>query len=836
MAGGVPAAVEQDGNTVRLRAPVDSGRARIEIGFSGTMNSGSLGLYAGDGFVVTQMQPNYARNVFPCFDDPRLKATFDVSVNAGANDVVVTNGGTDALLPPCLLLIAAGEFQEITAGRVRLFSLDDPQRYAAALDAATDALGYLENYLGIAYPWGKLDLIVIPSFEVDGMESTGAIVFRGGAIADSERAATLVAHEVAHQWFGSLVTPRSWADLWLSEGFATWIAAKATGSEVNAVREIRTAMAADSARSARPLRGETLDPKEMFDTTTYAKGAAILRMVEASVGEEAFRSGVREYVRRHANGDASTDDLWFAEAAAPFLDAPGVPHLTFVWSGTSIRIVRRDAAKRMVPAFLRIALGDGTTVARHERIRDDVTEIAMPAAVAWVFGNANASGYYRCSYHDFGAIPLPELSAPERAAFLADVYDAAWSAESDTLVLLRVLEAMAGDQACAAMAGEIHEQLSDLLSNAPAASASDGMERLEQATGAERIAACELLLRKAGTRRAAWSYLKAHWNELQGDLISFGGRGAIPALAAASDPELRNDIAVFFAQHPPHGAERALQQTLEQIDARIRFREREQRKYLCRSIWVEAGRPAVTPQLRFAHSILNALTSALHGSLQTRLLFDQLALTSPEWMHSAGDLRNAHGGVEQLFFRLFRGEAIVNEPVVQLVSRARDDLNAAAAAAETALATIATEGAEPLRILAILGAREATARDSFLGGLIVFADLFDGEAQAAPWRAGLPAVERDIARTRMTLGRAAQGEIGGEFRAAVTAENFLLPGTLRSQAVDLTAIDAAMRGDRTFDHAAATWAAFGFSPDEAAAWRDAGYAHPAAARIAAERR
>jgi hypothetical protein len=176
-----------------------------------------------------------------------------------------------------------------------------------------------------------------------------------------------------------------------------------------------------------------------------------------------------------------------------------------------------------------------------------------------------------------------------------------------------------------------------------------------------------------------------------------------------------------------------------------------------------------------------------------RLLFDQLAIPAPQWMHPAADLRNAHAGIEQLFLRLFRGEAIVNDGVLPLVERMREDLTAAAATAEEAIAAIVSDANEPLKIVAVLVSREAVTREWFLGGLIAFADLFDGEGRAAPWRKAMPAIERDIARTRMTLTRAAAGDVDPAFRTMVATDNAALPATFRSHANDLGAVEAALR-------------------------------------------
>jgi aminopeptidase N len=858
-----------DGATARIleqtetTLTLEGGTSHVEIAFHGAMNEHAQGLYRGDGFCVTQMQPSNARRVFPCFDDPAFKATFDVTVTSG-EDVVITNGGTGAPMAAHMVLVAAGEFRisnfefrisdahprefairnpksEIRNSiPVRLLTLDEPHRYTYAIECARNALTFYENWLGLPYPWPQLDLIAVPTFEADGMESSGAIVFRSDAISGdaSERIATLVAHELAHQWFGSLVTPASWGELWLSEGFATWMAAKATGNDAALVREIRGAMGADSARSARPMRATAADAKELFDPIAYAKGAAILRMLESHAGEEPFRRGIAEYLHRHSNGCATAADLWrvlhevtgidAAALASPFTDHAGVPQLHFAWSGKSMSISRRDAAARVIPLSMRVILEDGTSVLHRAVIRDDLTTLAMPSPLRSLLGNAGASGYYRSTYAHWSAVALHDASAAEKTAFLSDLYDAVWSAESDVLVLLRALESHGEDADTTALRQEISEQVTELLGRSQASPSSPAAapDELSRTAGAQRIAMCEALLRHPATRRATWSYLKDHWTDLQDELISFGGRGAIPSLAAVSEPDLRNDIAAFFAQHPPRGAERALQHTLEQIDARIRFREREQRRYDCRAIWIDAGRPQATPQLRFAHSILNGVTSALYGSLHARLLLDQLRVTAPEWMHTAADLRNVVGGLEQRFLRLFRGEALVDHAVMELAGRAREDLNATAAMAEGA----------PLEILTIFASREVTAREHFLSGMIAFADLLEGEEHADRVRPALAAVERDVMTARINVVRVQRGAVDDAMRASLAAAALLLPGTFRSQAVDLAAIDAAIRGDRSFDHAAATWAAFGFTPTEAETARTAGFAHPATARLAANRR
>jgi aminopeptidase N len=314
---------------------------------------------------------------FPCFDEPALKATFDVAVTAQAGDMVVSNGrvvsdtpgpgssqhtvrfATTPRLPTYLVAIAVGDFVCIE-GRadttpVRVCATPErAQLMGFALEAATRALPYFNRYYGIPYPFDKLDVVARPDFAAGAMENAAAIFYRESLLLVDERSsaptalrgvANVMAHEIAHQWFGDLVTMRWWDDIWLNEGFATWAANKALEgwrgwqmAQDNA-GELWYAMGADQLASAHAIRTHAENPAEIeesFDLgITYNKSASVLRMVEHYLGEEVFRAGVHAYLTAHAYGNATAEDFWGTLAStsgkpvdrimASFVDQSGVP-------------------------------------------------------------------------------------------------------------------------------------------------------------------------------------------------------------------------------------------------------------------------------------------------------------------------------------------------------------------------------------------------------------------------------------------------------------------------------------------------------------------------------
>jgi hypothetical protein len=299
----------------------------------------------------------------------------------------------------------------------------------------------------------------------------------------------------------------------------------------------------------------------------------------------------------------------------------------------------------------------------------------------------------------------------------------------------------------------------------------------------------EDLLANAATRAPAWSFLKANWDELGTKVISFGGRGAILALAAFSDPGARADIASFFRGRDTGGAERALLQTLERIDGRIRFREKEQRRF---DAWlVRQSAPAVvgSEPLRRAHALLNTLAAGFHGALYHRVLFERMGVTAPAWMHLPEDLRSAAAGLEGLCLQSFRGVIRIDAAVLQLAARLHEDLMATAQMAAAATERLrGSADAESATIVSVLLAREVATRERQLDGQLAFAALFGSEDEADGLRRQLRSSVTDADRARGWLRRTGQTGLGRALRLELANDAASLSGIFRSQATELAAL------------------------------------------------
>jgi hypothetical protein len=770
---------------------------RIGVAFRGAMSSDGRGLYTTEGFAVAQLQPQYARRLFPCFDQPRCKATFDVTVAADRAHLVISNTSAigeqedhgrriirfarTAPMPPHMLAIAVGPFQVSESAcdgvPVRFFTRAADGREAFALDIAVASLRFFQRWLSVPYPFAKLDLVAVPRLEVAAVENSGGVLFRESAVLlDAEgstatarrNAAQLVAHEVSHQWFGSLVTPASWSDLWLSEGFATWLAPRALeavaperSSPVRETRALRAAMAAGSFSSVRDL-------EELFDAAAYQKGAAVLRMLEAWLGEEEFRAGVHRYLTDHANGAVGPDDLWGAlgegvsAIAGPLITDGGVPRLTFDWNGNIVRITQTEPL-RLVPAFVKVQI-EGGGIEIHRLLLDAAsTELQLSGDVAWVFGNANAAGYYRCAHGGRRDIPIHRLTPAEAATLLEDLWDAVWQGETDILAYLRT----AAEAVDPAIVAHHFAELRELLAAGARLPlfdrwiAAHGLTAAaDESQGGDDF---QTLLIDPATREDTWTRLKTNWDELRNDVIGFGGHGAITALGVVSDPAMRDEIAAFFAPREIPGAERALEQTLARIDARIHFRGQQQRMF---DAWLaRQSVPSVIAgdELRFAHSVLNALAAAIHGMLAARTFLDSRGIAAPDGLSDVAALQAMRSAVESRFLQLFIGSAGVGGSLPDYAAALRQDVLAAAANVEESLTRLtAGEDPEASAIVAAFLTAQSAVRQRFLAGMIVFADLFERHEEAESWRA--------LARQE------------------VSKEAALVPAVLRSLAVDLAGI------------------------------------------------
>jgi aminopeptidase N len=342
--------------TFTVDRPVPAGTASIAITYSGILNDKLRGFYLstanGRKYAVSQLEATDARRAFPSFDEPAFKATFDISLTVDAGDTAISNGrqvsdtpgpdpgrhtvrfATTPRMSTYLVAMLVGDFVCRTGGAdgtvIRVCSTPDKLNLTGfALSAAEQQLAFYNAYFGVKYPFGKLDIVAIPDFAAGAMENAGAITFRERLLlVEPERAsvgvlknvASIISHEIAHQWFGDLVTMKWWDDIWLNEGFATWAANKPLAAwkpewrvELADAEDTQGALGIDSLRSTRAIRLRVDTPDEInqvFDGIAYEKTAGVLRMIEAYVGPVSFRRAIRSYIRKHAYGNAAGEDFW----------------------------------------------------------------------------------------------------------------------------------------------------------------------------------------------------------------------------------------------------------------------------------------------------------------------------------------------------------------------------------------------------------------------------------------------------------------------------------------------------------------------------------------------
>jgi aminopeptidase N len=367
-----------------------------------------------------------------------------------------------------LVALAVGDF-ECESGAadgipIRVCSTPDKRGQTGfALEAAQEILRYYDRYYSVKYPFEKLDVVAVPDFAAGAMENTGAIFYRetllladpaNTSIEVRKDIALVLAHEMAHQWFGDLVTMQWWDDIWLNEGFANWMESKPLKAwkpewhmELDEVQSNQKAMSLDSLQSTRPIRATASTPaeiNEIFDAIAYEKGAAVLRMIEAWVGEDAFRTGVNAYVGRFKYSNARAEDFWGTLAASTgkpvdrvmsgFVDQPSVPLVDAAircdGPHGSVNISQEAASRpdRSTSTARRwnIPVCVKTPAAHTSCDVVGPSPVAMPrdACPAWVMANAGARGYYRVVYPPdmiaAMARDLASLAPAERIALVAD--------------------------------------------------------------------------------------------------------------------------------------------------------------------------------------------------------------------------------------------------------------------------------------------------------------------------------------------------------------------------------------------------------------------------------
>jgi len=482
--------------TFAVPKPIDGGTTDIHIRYSGVLNDQLRGFYSSKGrnrtYAVTQFESTDARRAFPSFDEPSFKATFSVTLTIDRGDTAISNGklvsdtpgpaitqhtvkfATSPKMSTYLVAMAVGDFQCLDGAadnvQIRICATPDKKNLGRiALESAEQILRFYDSYFAIKYPFGKLDVVAVPDFAAGAMENTAAIFYREtDLLADAKSAsvqtrkniASVLAHEMAHQWFGDLVTMNWWDDIWLNEGFATWMANKPVAAAhpewnvgVDEAAENRRALGLDSLASTRPIHADVETPAqidEAFDAIAYEKGAAVLRMIEHYIGVDTFKKGINTYLQTHAYKNAASEDFWKAIASTSgkpverilptFVNQPGVPlievsDLTCDAAAGQTRatltqsrfVVRSDTpapGRWQVPVCITMGGGDAGASCHLVAEPRETLPVARGCA-SWIFANAGARGYYRTAYSPallraLGPHVETDLAPPERFSLVDD--------------------------------------------------------------------------------------------------------------------------------------------------------------------------------------------------------------------------------------------------------------------------------------------------------------------------------------------------------------------------------------------------------------------------------
>lgn len=396
---------------VRLHAAqtLFPGKYEIELAFSGHINEQMHGIYPcnfrHDGqdkkLIATQFESHYAREVFPCIDEPEAKATFDICLYTPLGETVISNtplkkqatkdGSLVTIFEPTprmstyLVALVFGQLEYRQAKTkngvtVRTYATPDNVAHTEfALETAVKCIDFYEDYFDIRYPLAKLDMVALPDFSAGAMENWGLITYREQALLVDPKntslemkqyVAMVVAHELAHQWFGNLVTMHWWTDLWLNEGFASWIeylvlAKLFPGWHMwtQYVGEDQLlGLRADSLESTHPVEVPIGHPDEIrtiFDDISYQKGSAVIHMLQAYMGADVFQEGLRHYLKKHAYGNTSTEDLWSALQKTSGKPVKDFMHAWTAMPGYPLLSVTKQSGQLSLTQQRFLALGPG---------------------------------------------------------------------------------------------------------------------------------------------------------------------------------------------------------------------------------------------------------------------------------------------------------------------------------------------------------------------------------------------------------------------------------------------------------------------------------------------
>jgi puromycin-sensitive aminopeptidase len=518
---------EEERVTLTFPGPLAPGPATLHLSFTGILNDKLHGFYRStftddDGIehtiATTQMESTDARRAFPCWDEPELKATFEITLVVDDTLAAYSNGSVaeesleaggkrrvrfapTMVMSTYLVAFIVGPLEAtdpVDVGGVPLRIVHIPGKAHLtpfALTVGAHALNFFTEYFGIPYPADKLDLVAIPDFAFGAMENLGCVTFRESALlvdpaqaarVELERVADVVCHEIAHMWFGDLVTMKWWNGIWLNEAFATFMEVLA----VDAFRpewqrwvsfgvEREAAMAVDGLHTTRPVEFPVGRPEEaqgMFDVLTYQKGGSVLRMLEQFLGPDVFREGINDYLTTHSYGNTETVDLWNAlerssgravrsimdtwinQGGYPLVrvgDGGGLEQVPFSYRGQAGGAI---GSKWQVPVLTRrlgpsdldpppvLLKGSGGRVDAAGTGGADGDGDGVPGT-GDVLVNAGGSGYYRVSYPSATlarlATQLDQLAPLERYNLVSDTWAASLAGQAPVADLIRLARSLA---------------------------------------------------------------------------------------------------------------------------------------------------------------------------------------------------------------------------------------------------------------------------------------------------------------------------------------------------------------------------------------------------------
>lgn len=505
------------------------GEAILCMEFQGNLNDSMKGFYRSsylkDGvkryMAVTQFEPADARRCFPCWDEPAIKATFKMTVQVPVDRVVLSNMPVETevvigsnkrvsfqespKMSTYLVAVVVGELEYLegetpSGNKVRVYcEVGRAEQGKFALDVATKTLPFYEEYFGTPYPLPKMDMVAIPDFAAGAMENYGLVTYRESALlydeknsaaANKQRVAIVVAHELAHQWFGNLVTMEWWTHLWLNEGFATWVSFLAVDHLfpdwkiwTQFIDQTVSAFKLDGLVESHPIEvevGHAREIDEIFDAISYNKGASIIRMLQTYLGAEVFQKGLMAYIKKYAYKNASTEDLWLSlseqsgEPVRELMDSwtkqKGYPVLAVTIKGSELEVKQSQylssglsgSGEWVVPVT--ICIGSYSSVTRY-LVRGKVCSVPLPPSFNedggshlkemsdgkrssnWIKLNVGQTSFYRVQYDEGlaarlrAAIASGSLEATDRFGILDDTYALCSACKQPLATLLSLMDA-----------------------------------------------------------------------------------------------------------------------------------------------------------------------------------------------------------------------------------------------------------------------------------------------------------------------------------------------------------------------------------------------------------